>query len=81
MSHKKPTYNELSSVSISDTRKAIISQHPSGGYTIAQKLEVEEGTGRSVSIFMKGAIQLATLDDVINLRDMLNEAIYQEENK
>lgn len=81
MSYKKPTYKELANTQISDTRKAVLSVHSQGGYTLAQKVEVEEGTGRRVSIFMKGALHLATIDELYALRDMLNMAIYQEENK
>lgn len=79
--NNKITYEELSSTQISETRKAVLSTHSRGGYTLAQKLEIEEESGRKVSVFMKGAMHLQTLDDLVNLRDMLNAAIYQEENK
>ena len=81
MSYKKPIYEELANAKISDSRKAVLSTHSKGGYTLAQKVEIEEDSRRSVSIFMKGAFHLKSLDEVYALRDMLNMAIYQEENQ
>lgn len=81
MVYKKPQYGELANTKISDSRRAVLSTHSRGGYTLAQKVEVEEGKGRSVSIFMKGALHLQSIDELYALRDMLNMAIYQEENK
>ena len=67
-------YNELASAPIQDKRDIVISEFSSGGYTLAQRLNVEEG-GKKTSVYIKNSIHIDTVDGLINLRDALNMAL------
>lgn len=67
-------YKELSKARISSSRNVVISQCSKGGYTIAQQLEAKEGE-KITTVFMKGAIQIGTIDGLYELRDAINLAI------
>ena len=65
---------ELSNAQISEARHVVISKFNKGGYTLAQQLKVQEGD-KTVSSFMKGTIQIESLDGLYGLRDAVNMAI------
>lgn len=75
----KIEYNELSSAEIQDNRKLVISECSKGGYTLAQQLEVNEGNGHIINVFLKNAIHVDNLNGLYNLRDALNVAIQKQE--
>ena len=75
----KITYNELSSACIQENRKIVISECSKGGFTLAQKLNIEETNGHSLDIFLKNAIHIDDLSGLYNLRDALNIAIKKQE--
>lgn len=70
-------YNELSKVNVTNKRTVVISKCSKGGYTIAQKVEIEEGK-RKANVFMKGAVIVESLDKLIELRNALDIAIKAE---
>lgn len=70
----KTEYNELSSASIQDTRDIVISEYSKGGFTLAQKLIVEEGN-KKTGVYMKNSIHIDDVEGLMNLRDALNVAI------
>lgn len=76
----RPRYNELAKVPIADRRNVVLSEHPKGGYTLAQQLSVKEGN-RNMSVFMKGAFHIDDIDGIYNLRDALNIALADYERK
>lgn len=67
-------YEILSEAPIADQRHAVVSKHPSGGFTVAQRLDVSDGN-QSVNIYMKGALHVSNLGGLLSLRDALDEAI------
>ena len=74
MSNEKIEYNELASANIQEKRTLVISQCSKGGFTIAQKIIVEEGN-KKTGLFLKNAIHIDDIDGIYNLRDALNLAI------
>lgn len=64
-------YTELAKAKIQEKRNVVISLCSKGGFTIAQQLEVEEGT-RTTGVFFKGAFHIDSLKGIENLRDALN---------
>lgn len=64
-------YTELAKAKIQEKRNIVISLCSKGGFTIAQQLEVEEGT-RTTGVFFKGAFHIDSLEGIENLRDALN---------
>lgn len=70
----KLEYKELSSANIQEKRMLVISQCSKGGFTLAQKIFVEEGN-KKTGIFLKNAIHVDDIDGIYNLRDALNLAI------
>lgn len=80
----KIKYNELSNAQIADKRRLVISEcikeEGQCGFTLAQQVEVEEGK-RTTRLFLKNGIHVASIDELYNLRDAINDAINKyEEN-
>lgn len=80
--NNKIEYDELTKARISKTRNVVISSCSKGGYTIAQQLEATENNN-TISVFLKGALQVEDTHGLYNLRDALNLAIsmIEEEDK
>lgn len=74
----KMEYTELSSANIQDKRDLVISEYSRGGFTLAQRLIVEEGN-KKTGMYMKNSIHVDNVDNLINLRDALNIAIEKVE--
>lgn len=70
----KTEYTELSSASIQETRDIVISEYSRGGFTLAQRLNVEEGN-KKTGVYMKNSIHINDIEGLLNLRDALNVAI------
>lgn len=70
----KVEYSEISRAKITDTRSIIISECSKGGYTMAQRMEVEEN-GKKTQVYLKGASHINDLQGLYNLRDAINLAI------
>lgn len=75
-------YNQLSTANIQDKRDLVISECSKGGYTIAQRIGVDEGK-KTTYVYMKGAIHVDSIDGIQNLRDALNVVLnnYSENNQ
>lgn len=73
-------YDELSKAKMTDKRTVIISSCDKGGFTIAQKIAVED-EGRKSDVFMKGAIIIPNIEGLKYLRDALNIAIKKETDR
>lgn len=71
---EKIQYTELATSDLSPTRLAVISACSKGGFTLAQKLQVDE-QGKTTSVFLQGAIHIDTLDALFELRDAINLAL------
>lgn len=91
MAVNKMKYLELSNAQIADKRRLVISECVKEnqdtnesiqcGFTLAQQVEVEEGK-RMTRVFLKNGIHVASIDELYNLRDAINDAIDKyEENK
>lgn len=76
----KPKFIELSKAPIQHNRFAVISKaigECENLYTLGQYVAVEEGK-RNMNFFVKGGLQISSLDQLVSLRDALNEAIEKE---
>lgn len=71
---KKIEYSEISKASINETRNVIISDCSKGGYTVAQRMDVQEGKHTN-QVYLKGAIHIDDIHGLYNLRDAINMAI------
>lgn len=86
----KMKYLELSNAQIADKRRLVISEcvkenqdtkeNIQCGFTLAQQVEVEEGK-RMTRVFLKNGIHVASIDELYNLRDAINNAINKYEEK
>lgn len=86
----KMKYLELSNAQIADKRRLVISECVKEnqdtkesiqcGFTLAQQVEVEEGK-RMTRVFLKNGIHVASIDELYNLRDAINDAIDKYEEK
>lgn len=86
----KMKYLELSNAHITAKRRLVISEcvkenqdteeNIQCGFTLAQQVEVEEGK-RMTRVFLKNGIHVASIDELYNLRDAINDAIKKYEEK
>lgn len=86
----KMKYFELSNAQIADKRRLVISECVKEnqeskekiqcGFTLAQQVEVEEGK-MMTRVFLKNGIHVASVDELYNLRDAINDAIDKYEEK
>lgn len=72
-------YRELSKAKVTDTRNAVISECSRGGFTIAQQIEAKEA-GCVTTLFMKNAIQVDSIERLVDLRNAINVAIKMAED-
>lgn len=70
-------FTEISSARIQDTRDLVISKRNKGGYTIAQRILVEEGK-KTTTMYLKNAIHVDTIEGIQNLRDALNVVLAEK---
>lgn len=74
-------YDEISKAQVTDTRNIVISTCSRGGFTIAQQLVAREENGKDTTVFLRGAFHVDDIHGLYNLRDAVNLAIQQTENK
>ena len=74
------SFNELASAEVNTSKELVISERTKGGYTIGQRILVQDGK-KTLGVFLKGAIYVKGVDELINVRDALNMAIARIENK
>lgn len=68
------SYEVLSHAKISANRNAVVSKCSRGGFTLAQQLEAVDGDVVD-RVYMRGALHIAGVEELIALRDALDEAI------
>jgi hypothetical protein len=75
-------YYEIGKARITKSRNMVISKCSKGGFTLAQQLEVkEEGSNKTIPIFMKGAIHVEGVEGLENIRDELDRIIDEDDGK
>lgn len=67
----KNVYTELACAKIQPKRELVISQRDKGGFTLAQRILVEEGK-KTTAVYMKNAIHVCDVEGLRDLRDALN---------
>ena len=78
---EKTTYKEIASGKINENKSLIISECSRGGYTLGQKMNVQDN-GKTIELFLKGAIHLDNYESIVNIRNAFNDALeYIENNK
>lgn len=68
------SFVELASAEVSTAKELVISERNKGGFTIGQRIMVQDGK-KKIGMFLKGAIYVKGIDELINVRDALNLAI------
>lgn len=80
MAKNKIDYTEISSASVTEKRKIVISTCSKGGFTVAQRLDTEEENNKTTSLYLKGAFHVNDITGLYNLRDAINLAIAKVES-
>lgn len=80
MAKNKIDYTEISSASVTEKRKIVISTCSKGGFTVAQRLDTEEENNKITSMYLKGAFHVNDITGLYNLRDAINLAIAKVES-
>ena len=70
----KVTYEELCSVQISDARHLVISKCSKGGFTIGQKMIIDDG-GKQIEMFLKGAIHVNDKESLSEISDCIQKIL------
>lgn len=73
-------FKELASAEVNVAKELVISERNKGGFTIGQRIMVQDGK-KKLGMFLKGAIYVKGLDELINARDALNLAISKAEKQ
>ena len=73
-------FKELASAEINIAKEIVISERNKGGFTIGQRINVQDGK-KKIGMFLKGAIYVKGLDELIIARDALNLAISKAEKQ
>lgn len=73
-------FKELASAEVNIAKELVISERNKGGFTIGQRILVQDGK-KKIGMFLKGAIYVKGLDELINVRDALNLAISKAEKQ
>lgn len=73
-------FKELASAEVNIAKELVISERNKGGFTIGQRIMVQDGK-KKLGMFLKGAIYVKGLDELINVRDALNLAINKAEKQ
>lgn len=76
--NKNIEYKEISSAKVTEKRTIVISSCSKGGFTIAQRMDVEEND-KTTPIYMKGAFHIDSVNGLYSLRDAINLAIKDSE--
>lgn len=79
MANNNIEYKEISSAKVTEKRTIVISNCSKGGFTIAQRMDVEEGN-RMTPVYMKGAFHVDNIEGLYSLRDAINVAINHTES-
>lgn len=80
MNNNKVSYEEVARVKMTESRDVVISKCSRGGYTIAQKVIIDNDE-KPVSIFLKGAIKVNDIESLISIKEMLEMSIDKLENE
>ena len=80
MKMSNDAFKELASAEINIAKEIVISERNKGGFTIGQRINVQDGK-KKIGMFLKGAIYVKGLDELINARDALNLAISKAEKQ
>lgn len=73
-------YNKIAEVMLTNKRSVVISECSKGGFTIAQKVSVDDN-GMETEVFMKGAIIVNDLSLLKDLRKAIDIAISKSERR
>lgn len=71
-------FDQMGSTKITKNRNMVVSRCDTGGFTIAQQLEVDEG-GKKTKVFMKGAIFVDSIENFANVVKMLEDVLRKSE--
>ena len=80
MAKNKIEYTEISSASVTEKRKIVVSTCSKGGFTVAQRMDTEEENNKTTSLYLKGAFHINDINGLYNLRDAINLAISKVES-
>ena len=76
---EKITYKEIASGLIGENKSLVISECSKGGYTLGQKLTVNDN-GKNIDIFLKGAIHIDSFESLENVCRAFEKALEMKKN-
>lgn len=71
-------YRQISTAKIQNKRDLVISECSKGGYTLAQRVCVEEGK-KTTYMYLKNAIHVDDLEGLRNIRDSINVVLGEKD--
>lgn len=74
MSETSARFTEIAKAQISENKNLVFSETQQGTIVMAQQLVVKEGK-KTHNIFLKGAIEVTSVDSLYQLRDAINACI------
>lgn len=74
MSETSARFTEIAKAQISENKNLVFSETQQGTIVMAQQLVVKEGK-KTHNIFLKGAIEVDSIDSLYELRDAVNACI------
>lgn len=78
----KTNYVRIVDLDLTKRKKLVISKVEQGGYSIAQEIKViDDESGKTINMFLKGAIFIKDKEKLILLRDLIDSVIETEDEE
>ena len=78
----KTSYVRFADLDLTKRKKLVISKVETGGYSLAQEIKViDDETGNTINMFLKGAIFIKDKEKLILLRDLIDSVLETEDEE
>lgn len=78
----KTSYVRFADLDLTKRKKLVISKVETGGYSLAQEIKViDDETGNTINMFLKGAIFIKDKEKLALLRDLIDSVLEAEDEE
>lgn len=78
----KTNYVRFADLDLTKRKKLVISKVETGGYSLAQEIKViDDETGNTINMFLKGAIFIKDKEKLALLRDLIDSVLETEDEE
>lgn len=78
----KTSYVRFADLDLTKRKKLVISKVETGGYSLAQEIKViDDETGNTINMFLKGAIFIKDKEKLALLRDLIDSVLETEDEE